>query len=122
MTSTNTKATRKPRAKATKRADEKAAVIRISVTGLARKPRVREGAVIRADGLEKGGVDALLVDAVKQRGGALHSALCKKLKWKRCGQRLARAAKIAGLKLRATRSMAATSASRSPDNPGSAPG
>jgi hypothetical protein len=96
MAPTNTK-------KATKLADPKATVIRISVAGLARKPRVRKGAVIRADGLEKDGVDALLVDAVKAKGGALHSALCRKLKWKKCSRRLARAAKIAGLKLKATR-------------------
>jgi hypothetical protein len=40
---------------------------------------------------------------VLPKSGALHSALCKKLKWKRCSRRLARAAKIAGLKLKATR-------------------
>lgn len=77
--------------------------ITLSTAGLAKKPRLSKGAVLRPDGLEKGGVDALLVDAVKRKGGALHSALCKKLKWKKCDRRLARAAKIAGLKLRASR-------------------
>jgi hypothetical protein len=55
MAPTNTK-------KATKLADPKATVIRISLTGLAKKPRVRKGAVLRGDGLEEGDVDALLVE------------------------------------------------------------
>jgi hypothetical protein len=42
-------------------------------------------------------------DALRAVSGALHSALCKKLKWQRCSRRLARAAKIAGVKLKATR-------------------
>lgn len=89
--------------KVARAADPNATVIRISVAGLAKKPRLRKGAVIRADGLEKGGVDALLVDALKQKGGALHSVLCKKLKWKQCSRRLTRAAKIAGINLKATK-------------------
>jgi hypothetical protein len=81
----------------------KSTTITISTAGLAKRPRLRKGAVLRPDGLEKGGVDALLVDAVKRKGGALHSALCRKLKWKKCCRRLTRAAKVAGLKLRTTR-------------------
>lgn len=77
--------------------------LKLSDKGLATKPRTKKGATLRADGLEEGGVDAILIDAVKATGGALHSDLCKKVKWKKCDRRLARAAKIAGIKLKATK-------------------
>lgn len=82
---------------------KKGTAITIKTAGIAKKPRVRKGAVIRADGLEKGGVDAILIDAVKRKGSALHSDLCKKVRWKRCDRRLTRAARIASIRLKATR-------------------
>jgi hypothetical protein len=59
---------------------------------------------VRDDGLEEGGPDAILVDAVRQPGGALHSDLCVAVGgWKKCDRRLARAAALVGLTLKSTR-------------------
>jgi hypothetical protein len=72
--------------------------------GLADKPRIRKGAQVREDGLEEGGPDAILVDAVSKPGGALHSQLCVAVGgWKKCDRRLARAAALVGLTLKSTR-------------------
>ncbi len=86
-------------------AERKAAPRTVKVrAGLADKPRIKKGATIRADGLEEGGPDAILVDAVRQPGGALHSDLCQLVGgWKKCDRRLARAAALVGLTLRSIR-------------------
>ncbi len=93
-----------PEAKPAKRRAKAEAKTVTVPAGLADKPRVRRGAVIREDGLEEGGPDAILVDAVRQPGGALHSDLCQLVGgWKKCDRRLARAAALIGVQLKATR-------------------
>jgi hypothetical protein len=68
-------------------------------TGLAAAPRIKKSETLRADGLVDGGVDAILIDAVKRGNGALHSELCEMVGWKKCDRRLRRAADISGVKL-----------------------
>lgn len=71
--------------------------------GLVEAPVLRKGETLRADNLIEGGVDAKMIDRLKE-GPALHSELCAMLGgWARCDRRLARAAQIAGVKIMATR-------------------
>lgn len=71
----------------------------VSAAGLSATIKVKGDQKVRADGLPENGIDDYLIDAVLAKGGALHSAMCKKLGWKRCSRRLARAAEVAKVTL-----------------------